>query len=199
MQSFGKDIMVCDIGGGSTELTWGILKKTDNKDSCQFISTNLGSVSLTEKILKSDPVTKEELQDLCSTIDGQIQKALALCTYKHASTLVATSGTATTIAAIYKKLPKYDPQKIHGTKVTMLDIQVIINNLKERTIAERRKIIGMQKGREDISLAGVVILGRIMRRFGYNSVTISDHGLRWGILYEQLLKGDVTPLNNILK
>jgi exopolyphosphatase/guanosine-5'-triphosphate,3'-diphosphate pyrophosphatase len=204
-RDFGQDILVCDIGGGSTELIWGkpppAVSKTAagegnitpaipkggeiHHEECQFLTIPIGSVLLTEQYVKTDPIAAEEFRELCIVIDRQLNHSLLGLSHRHADRLVATAGTATTLAAIEKKLAVFDHKKIHGCVLEMLDIQVIVDILKAKTIAERKKIPGLQHGREDVILAGAVILDRVMRRLGYDIVTISDRGLRWGLFYER--------------
>lgn len=187
-REFGTDILVCDIGGGSTELIWGRPQSGDSKsdvNSCQYLSMPIGSVVLTEHFVKNDPVIPDEFRELCTVIDQHLAQALHSLSHRHADKLVATAGTATTLAAIEKRMSSFDHSKIHGTVLEMLDIQVIIDELKMKSVVERRKIPGLQKGREDIILAGAIILDRVMRRLGYDVVTISDRGLRWGLFYER--------------
>ncbi|MFH1875208.1 MAG: Ppx/GppA phosphatase family protein [Pseudomonadota bacterium] len=187
-KDFGEDILVCDIGGGSTELIWGNFGNRDKtSEKCHFLSASLGCVALTERLVQTDPISAEDFHLLRVTIDEQLNKSLNTNVYRHAKKLVATAGTATTLASIYKKLTTYDHQKVHGTNIEMLDLQVILDNLKARSVLERAKMPGMQKGREDVLLAGTLILDRIMRRFGYDNVTFSDRGLRWGLFYEHFL------------
>ena len=180
-REFGTDLLVCDIGGGSTELVWGKLLPNE----CQYLSIPVGSVVLTEHFVKNDPVTPDEFRELCTVIDQHLGQALHSLSHRHADRLVATAGTATTLAAIEKRMASYDHSKIHGIMLEMLDVQVIIDELRMKSISERRKILGLQKGREDVILAGAIILDRIMRRLGYDVVTVSDRGLRWGLFYER--------------
>lgn len=204
-RDFGQDILVCDIGGGSTELIWGkpppaVSKTTAEEgtapapipkeekvkhEECQFLTIPIGSVVLTERHVKTDPIAVEEFKELCTVIDQMLNRSLLGLSHRHAEKLVATAGTATTLAAIEKKLEVFDHKKVHGCILEMLDIQVIVDLLKARTIADRRKIPGLQHGREDVILAGAIILDRVMRRLGYDMVTISDRGLRWGLFYER--------------
>lgn len=204
-RDFGQDILVCDIGGGSTELIWGKPPPAVSKASmeeenasaaipkeektqheeCQFLTIPIGSVVLTERHVKTDPIATEEFKELCIIIDQMLNRSMLGLSHRHAEKLVATAGTATTLAAIEKKLAVFDHKKVHGCILEMLDIQVIVDILKANTIAERRKIPGLQHGREDVILAGAIILDRVMRRLGYDTVTISDRGLRWGLFYER--------------
>lgn len=187
-REFGTDILVCDAGGGSTELIWGRSQPGETKSdvsSCRYLSLPIGSVMLTEHFIKNDPVTPDEFKELCTIIDQHLAQALHSLSHRHADKLIATAGTATTLAAIEKRMTSFDHSKIHGTILEMLDIQVIIDELKIKSVAERRKITGLQKGREDVILAGAIILDRVMRRLGYDVVTVSDRGLRWGLFYER--------------
>lgn len=187
-REFGTDLLVCDIGGGSTEIIWGSAtesKTPPESNDCQFLSLPIGSVVLTEHFIKNDPVTQEEFRELCTIVDQHLSQALHSLSHRHAGRLIATAGTATTLAAIEKQMSSFDHSKIHGTILEMLDIQVIIDELKMKSVAERQKIAGLQKGREDVILAGTIILDRVMRRIGYDIVTVSDRGLRWGLFYER--------------
>lgn len=204
-RDFGQDILVCDIGGGSTELMWGkpphaaskTTAKEENtsppvpkgekiqREECLFLTIPIGSVVLTERHVKTDPIAVEEFRELCVVIDQQLNRSMLGLSHRHSDKLVATAGTATTLAAIEKRLAVFDHKKVHGCVLEMLDIQVIVDLLKARTIADRRKIPGLQSGREDVILAGAIILDRVMRRLGYDNVTVSDRGLRWGLFYER--------------
>ncbi len=187
-REFGTDILVCDVGGGSTELIWGRPQSGETKSetsSCQYISMPIGSVVLTEHFIKNDPVTADEFKEICTIIDQHLAQALQSLSHRHADKLIATAGTATTIAAIEKHMTSFDHSKIHGIVLEMLDVQVIIDELKMKSVAERRKIVGLQKGREDVILSGAIILDRVMRRLGYDVTTVSDRGLRWGLFYER--------------
>lgn len=184
-KDFGSEILVCDIGGGSTELIWRGRQQDGKKtQDCQMLSIPVGAVNLTERVISSDPISIEEFQELCSVVDQHLNRSLSSLPRRHCEIMVATAGTATTLAAIYKKLEHFDPSKVHACTLEMLDIQVIMDILKMNDIAKRRKIPGLQKGREDVILAGSVLLDRTMRKLGYDIVTISDRGLRWGVFYQ---------------
>ena len=112
-----------------------------------------------------------------------------------AGMLVGTAGTITTLAAIDQGLEAYDPARINRSALTSDSIDKIVDTLSMSSLAERRTIRGLEPGREDIILAGAVILQEIMRRFGYTSMLVSDWGLREGIvldLYEKITKQDAT-------
>lgn len=201
---FGSEIIVLDIGGGSTEI---ILQKRERvlpaapgsvspkrgpSDLIAVVTPSLfctsipiGSVLLTEKYAHSDPISEKDYQKICQTIDEHLS-SFNLCTYapKHLRTLVATAGTATTIGAIKKKMKTYKHNEIHGSKISLQELQKIIAEFKVKTIDERKKIPGLEPGRADVILAGSLLLQKVAEHFGIQEITISDRGVRWGLVYE---------------
>ena len=174
---FGKDICVIDIGGGSTEIISG-----DNSTSLP-----MGCVNLTECILKSDPVTKEETIRLRSTIRNTFNEHDSQFTI-HDSQLIATAGTATTLMAMKLKLDHYNRNAVHGKTLSKNWLQSTILKLESKSIEERKALAGLPKDRADVILAGAVILDETMHKLGYDDIRISDAGVRWGILYENIRK-----------
>ena len=98
--------------------------------------------------------------------------------------LVSTAGTATTLAAIKLKLRSYSHEKVHGSTLNLKDIEKIIKKLKPLTVEDRKKIVGLEPERADIILAGALILELTMKQLGYNETTISDRGIRFGVICE---------------
>lgn len=174
---FGKDIVVVDIGGGSTEVMGG---------PEQSISLPIGSVLLTERYCRSDPISEEDYRNLAKAIDHQLL-SLDIQTYrhKHIQTLAATAGTATTLGAIKLKLKTYRHNQVHGTTLSMDELKNILADFKSKTIALRKKIPGLEPGRADVILAGSLLLQKIMEHLGFKKITVSDRGVRWGLAYEE--------------
>ncbi len=177
-KDFGKEILVLDIGGGSTELI-----KPDDRCDNSWVSLPFGTVTLTEKFLASDPVTADELQALCAYIDKQIE---SISPAKHA-TLVATAGTPTTLAAMELKLAQYDHTLVHGFHLQKTSIETMIAQLESLNIKERQKLAGLHPKRADVILAGANILLKIIKHLELKEVVVSDRGVRWGLLYEHFL------------
>ena len=175
---FGPEIVVIDIGGGSTEMCWYTGK-------VEKISIPIGTVFLTEKYCHSDPVTDKEFQKLNNAIQQTLQSQRAsVPEYKR--TIVATAGTATTLASVHQKLDIYQSEKIHGSSLTLAEIQKIVLELKSKTIAERKKIRGLEPKRADVILSGACLLENFVRVSGQSTVLVSDRGVRWGLAYEKL-------------
>ncbi len=164
---------VIDIGGGSTEL---ISSKGGQ-------SVDLGSVRFTERYLKSDPVTDDEFWACQQAIDEGLESLSAWRgTLPSTVKLVAVAGTATTLAAWYLGLEKFDAARIDAAVLSRGDIHRLVEELKWRTVEERCKLPGMERGRADVLLAGALILWRAMERLDFAEVRSSTRGLRYGVI-----------------
>jgi exopolyphosphatase / guanosine-5'-triphosphate,3'-diphosphate pyrophosphatase len=178
----GQELLVIDIGGGSTEFIRG-----NDSGVSDALSLNLGSVRLTERFLRSDPVRAEEFADLTSAIDSELA-ALA----KHgrhlagASTWVGTAGTFTTMAAVEKQLTRYSHSMVHGSHLNHVEVQRQVRLYQSKTLAERRTIPGLEPKRADVILAGACLIDRMMTLFDAGRLIVSDQGVRYGLLYERL-------------
>jgi exopolyphosphatase/guanosine-5'-triphosphate,3'-diphosphate pyrophosphatase len=178
--------LVIDIGGGSTEIIATRLGETP-----VIRSLPLGAVYLTERCIKHDPPIAEEVVLLRGMVREELDRYSALIQPDPAGMLVGTAGTITTLAAIDQGLERYDPARINRFALTRDSIDRIVDTLSMSSLEQRRTIRGLEPGREDIILAGAVILQETIRRFGYTSMLVSDWGLREGIvldLYEKITK-----------
>jgi exopolyphosphatase/guanosine-5'-triphosphate,3'-diphosphate pyrophosphatase len=162
--------VVIDIGGGSTEL----------KTLHSGVSLKMGSVRFTERFLKSDPVTDEEfwacqaaIDDLYASIDEKPFQG---------KSLLGVAGTIVTLAQWQLELLSFDAEKLNGSTLTRGDVHRLVEELKWRSIAERRLLPGMEPGRADVILAGALILWRAMELFNLRELKISTRGLRYGVL-----------------
>lgn len=178
----GRELLVIDVGGGSTELIRG-----NQAGVSQAISIDIGSVRLTEQFLHSDPVRKEEHEKMMVAIE----KALASLPeqwLKDSSilTLVGIAGTFTTLSAVEKKLVSYTHAEVHGSPLTLREVQRQVALFESKTIAERKAIPGVEPNRADVILAGACLIERMMTLFDSERVIVSDHGVRYGLLHEWL-------------
>jgi len=179
--------LVIDIGGGSTEI---IMTRPDGDPV--IASLPLGAVYLTERFIKQDPPSAYELELLRRTVGELLEQQGGGIKPDSTGVFVGTAGTITTLAAMNQGLAVYDPEKINRHIMTRETIDGIVENLAARTLKERSTIRGLEKGREDIILAGAVVAQEIMKLFGFSTMIVSDWGLREGIvldLYERLNRG----------
>jgi exopolyphosphatase/guanosine-5'-triphosphate,3'-diphosphate pyrophosphatase len=172
-------MMVVDIGGGSTEI---IISRAGVLTFRR--SLPLGSVRLTERYVRHDPATAEEI----GAIDGEVSGALAAVPVdaQAAPAVVGTAGTVTSLAAMAQRLASYDPARVHGYPLTTAALEALVDQLGASTQAERERMPGLDPKRADVILAGACILRAIARRAGVTQVITSDRGLRWGLVYERL-------------
>lgn len=168
---------VIDIGGGSTEII------TQQGSRTVGMSLDIGSVRFTERFLKSNPVTDAQFWACQDAIDEALAPAVSW-REKNPSieNFVAVAGTATTLAAWHLELRQFDARKLDACVLTRGDIHRMVEELKWRTNAERAALPGIEKGREDVLLAGALILWRSMELLGFAEARISTRGLRFGIL-----------------
>ncbi len=182
-------LLTIDIGGGSTEFI------TSKGGEVKVVwSMELGVVHLTESSLLSDPPKEKELAVMDSTIDGIIgvlkaqMKADGIDPAEYSglekAVLIGTAGTITTLAAIdaNMKVESYDPAVINNYRLTKSAVSGIFNRLKSLTLKERKKITSIEKGREDVIVAGTAITLSVMRAFGFDEIVVSDAGLLEGLL-----------------
>ncbi len=170
-------VLVFDIGGGSTELIRG--EKLEQRSA---ISLDVGSVRLTERHVRSDPPTADELARVGRDIDEALDRAGAAAL--QPATLVGVAGTVTTIAAIALEVEPYDAARIHGARLGAGQIDAVVDLLARTPLAERTKLPGLSPKRADVIVAGAKICQRIVERAGAKEIIVSDRGVRWGLAEE---------------
>ena len=180
-----EDPLVVDVGGGSTEIIWG-----KNGWPHRWTSLRLGTVRLTERYLPSDPVREEECARLSQAVERELETELRswepLPTF---AALVGVGASFTTLVAVQRGLACYVPAEVHGGWLERKEIRRQQDLFQSRTIAQRKKIPGLDPGRADVILSGALLIHQIMARFRVERVQVSDHGIRHGVLYDQELEG----------
>ena len=175
--------LLFDIGGGSTEFVTGDAPG----HVTGAISTQMGSVRLTERLVASDPPTPEDLAALETEVAARLDEAeAAVPGARDAATLVAVAGTATTLQAIALGLDRYDPDAIHRSWLSLADAEPILLDLARMTNAERAALPVMAPGRGDVMVAGTVIFVETLRRFGFDRALVSETDILDGLAFELL-------------
>jgi len=178
MRGGSPPYLVTDIGGGSTEFILGGPEGVDSERS-----VNIGCVRMTERHLHGDPPLEQEVADTVADIDAALALAAATVGVDKASTLVGLAGSVTTVAGIALGLDHYDSDRIHHSRVSAARVHEIAAELLAMTRAERAVIPVMHPGRVDVIGAGALILDRIMTRFGFAEVLVSEHDILDGIAW----------------
>jgi exopolyphosphatase / guanosine-5'-triphosphate,3'-diphosphate pyrophosphatase len=171
-------VVVTDIGGGSTEV---ILVEDGRLTGA--VSYDVGSVRLTERYIRSDPPTAQEL----AALDSELASVFApVAATAAGTTVVGVAGTLTTLLAVRDEVDPYDPAKVHGRHLSSAEIEVLIQRMAAMPLATRRELPGLEPLRADVIVAGAAILRTLLQRLGQTQVLVSDRGVRWGLCYESL-------------
>lgn len=182
-----KRSIVVDVGGGSTEVIEG-----KGRDLIRSVSLPIGSVRLTEMFIRNDPPRGGELVSL----SAWVRDSLDVPVPSEDFLLVETGGTITNLASMVLGLREYDKKRIHGLVITAEEVGHAIDVLAPMTAAERSRVPGIEKGREDIIVQGFVIVREIMRYFGKDEVVVSANGVRFGVLLHHRERGLADWLNS---
>ena len=171
-------LCIFDTGGGSTEFIFS----EDDRVLRRF-SVELGSRLSTDALLRSDPVTPSELAALARRrSDGLVELDPPV------DELVGIGGTVTTLAAVMLKLEDYDADRVHGCRLGRGEVERQIELYRGLPVAERRRIVGLLPARADVILAGAAIVRAVMAGLGAQALTVSDRGLRYGLLQDRLFR-----------
>lgn len=175
-----QELLVLDVGGGSTEFIRG-----NRAGVSVALSIDVGSVRLTERYLHSDPVKSAEVEQMDKAIDeGLNQLPERGIPVERSLSLVGIAGTFTTLAAMEMKLVRYSHSEVHGSRLTLAQIQGQVVALQRVSLEERKLLAGLEEKRADVIFAGARLVEKILARFGADAVIVSDQGVRYGLLYE---------------
>jgi exopolyphosphatase/guanosine-5'-triphosphate,3'-diphosphate pyrophosphatase len=178
---YEQPFLVADIGGGSTEFVVG--PDAAASAAAPHMSVNIGCVRLTERHLHGDPPLAGEIAVTTRDIDDVLDQVAARVPVTEAKTFVGLAGSVTTIAGIALDLDHYDSERIHHSRIPAARVHEIAEWLLAQTRAQRAAIPVMHPGRVDVIGAGALILDRIMTRFGFGEVLVSEHDILDGIAW----------------
>ena len=170
-------LAVFDTGGGSTQLTFGQGDRVDER-----FSVDVGAVRYTERFGLARAVDDATLQAALTVIAADLAR-LDGCPPVDA--LVAMGGAITNIAAVSHGLATYDADVVAGTVLDRAEIDRQLELYRTSDLEARRQIVGLEPTRADIILAGACIVRTVMDKLGRDTLTVSDRGLRHGLLDER--------------
>lgn len=166
-----------DIGGGSTEFVFG-------REGPRF-SLPMGTVKLTERFVRGHPIRDAEWSAVLGEIRRLLQENLGEVRARPEA-WAAVAATPASLAAVLQQLPAYDPEKVHGFRLKLPALEGLVESLRGKSLAERRAMPGMHPDRAELLPIGGAILLESMKFLGLEEILVSDHGLRYGILFENL-------------
>ena len=169
--------LVVDIGGGSTEFVVG------GREVEAARSVDVGCVRLTERHLHDDPPTSAQIEAARADIVAAIDVAAQTVPMKTAATLVGLAGSVTTVAALALGLDKYDPVRLHHSRISAAQVHVVAEQLLSMTRAQRAALPVMHPGRVDVIGAGALVLDTIVQQVVAAEVVASEHDILDGIAF----------------
>jgi exopolyphosphatase/guanosine-5'-triphosphate,3'-diphosphate pyrophosphatase len=170
-------IVIFDTGGGSSQFTFGRGEKIDR----QF-SVNVGAVRYTERFGLDQAVAPNVLAQAIDAIDADLSR---LDGASAPDALVGMGGAVTNIAAVKHGLSKYDPSIIQGSVIDRAEVDRQIERYRGLSAEARRLVKGLQPKRAEVILAGACIVRTIMDKLNSASLSVSDRGLRHGLLIDR--------------
>jgi exopolyphosphatase/guanosine-5'-triphosphate,3'-diphosphate pyrophosphatase len=174
--------LVVDIGGGSTEFAVGA-EEPDAAHPVAALSVDIGCVRLTERHLHDDPPQAGQIAAATADVDAALDLVAAKVPVAGARTLIGLAGSVTTVAGIALGLPGYDPVKIHHAVIPAAQVHEVTTGLLGQTREQRAAIPVMHPGRVDVIGGGALVLDRVMARFGFAQVVVSEHDILDGIAW----------------
>ena len=167
---------VIDLGGGSTEFVM----------DGHAVSTQMGCVRITERIMRTDPPTVEETAEARVLIDEKIAEAASTVPFADARTFVGCAGTFTTLSALAQGLESYDSERIHMSEIPFDRLREVTADLRVKTAAQRRENPVVHPGRADVIGSGSTVVEQLMDAFeseaGATSFIISEKDILDGIV-----------------
>lgn len=178
----GHQVLVVDLGGGSTEFVLGTAQGVTAAKS-----VDVGCVRLTERHLRNDPPTAEQIAAAEADVDAAMALAQRDVPLEQATAVVGVAGSITTITAHALRLPEYRPDDINGAELPLDTVRAAATDLLEMDRSERAGLPYMHPGRVDVIGAGGLVWRRILERLGeltggrITTATASEHDILDGI------------------
>lgn len=175
----GEEIVVVDVGGGSTEVIFGSVR-----EGVVFShSFNIGCRRITEMFIHTDPPQEEELARAKVYLIDELRSVLGIrLENAHPDRVVAVAGTATSVVSVDEAMEAYDSARVHKTVVSIETLRAVMNRLAALTLEERKQVVGLEPKRAGVIVAGMLILECVLEVLGQTSFTVSESDILQGIV-----------------
>ena len=167
--------IVFDLGGGSTEVVSGL-----GPAAGRWASLPFGAVSLTERFIRSNPVTDSEIAALEEEV-GRVLMHDCASMPEAAPVFAGVGGSVTVMASLDRGLTVYEPSLIEGWTIKHDRLEELSGRVVASTEEERGTWAVLGRGRSDIIVAGVLVIRQLARRFRSGGLVCSTQGLRYGL------------------
>jgi exopolyphosphatase/guanosine-5'-triphosphate,3'-diphosphate pyrophosphatase len=173
-------LVLFDTGGGSSQFTFGHGAEVDER-----FSVDVGAVRFTEQFALDRAVPVERLAEALNAIAIDLDR---LDDRETPDELVGIGGAVTNLAAVEHELETYDPNVVRGSVLDRKEVDRQIELYRTRSADERRELPGLQPKRAEVILAGACVVRTVLEKLGRDSLTVSDRGLRHGLLEERFAR-----------
>lgn len=178
----GENLLVVDIGGGSTEVVAGRF----GEDPIASHSFNIGCRRVTERFFRDDPPTAGQMdaarqwirETMAPYFEGLATAGFAI------DRVVAVAGTATSVVSIREAMEVYDSSRVHKAVVAAGELAAIEERLAAEPLEERRTTVGLDPKRAGVIVAGLVILEEVLALAGADAYTASESDILHGMIFE---------------
>lgn len=182
-----EDVLVVDLGGGSTELILGSVREDDegvvDVEVEASRSFDVGSRRVTDLHLVSDPPSETELDAAIAWICEQVRPFFDGLDRKPRA-MVALGGSATSLYAVRCGMAVYDSEKVHGSTLSGADLADLREELSALTVEERRAVDGLDPARAGVIVGGVLVLETLLGLAGLEELVVSEHDMLYGLVLE---------------
>lgn len=180
----GDGLLVVDVGGGSTEIVIGSAtpdaRGVTIDAACSF---DVGSRRVTERFLRTDPPTRHEIDEATAWAEDLIRAFFSERAVRPRE-MIATSGVATSLAAIEQALDPYDASRVQGFRLYESAIARMLGQLASLPLHERRRVPGLEPERAGVIVGGVLVLAAVLRMSGLASTLTSEHDILYGMVLD---------------
>lgn len=177
-------VVVIDIGGGSTEVAVGRREGRNDADPAFVASVGIGAVRLTERLLVSDPPTREQVMKADAVVRRTLEEAVPDRWRREVRTGLGVAGTITSLVMYGRGMHEYRLDLVHGAFLAVTAVDEAIEAFARMTNRERRGLPGIEPGRHDVILAGALIARRACDIFGLPGLTCVEADLLEGAALE---------------
>ena len=176
----GNPAVVIDIGGGSVEMTLGTATHLTLTQSFK-----LGVIRLTERFVRSDPLSKRDERLLVKHINRSTASYLGQLATRRYDRVIGTSGTILSLGTLaLSEQESVRPEELRNRRVPAKSIHRVRKRLSGADLEARLQMPGLDPRRADIAVAGSILLDTILRRIGAEEITLCDLALREGLILD---------------
>jgi exopolyphosphatase/guanosine-5'-triphosphate,3'-diphosphate pyrophosphatase len=182
----GDGLLVVDVGGGSTELVYGNVTREADARAVEIEaarSFDVGSRRITEQFLASDPPTAHEIDEAAGMVASELAPFFGGLRERPRE-MIAVAGTATSLAAIEQELDPYDPERVHGFRLSGAALLTAFRHLAALRLEERKKVVGLEPDRAGVIVGGALILQTALALSGLTSTLVSEHDILYGMVLD---------------